>query len=233
MGMNDDNTVSFFSSHSLSAKAGFLAVHARKLQALAKRSGGDKSVGSKTATGSASSKTLSSARRIIGTSLDRPSERESESGASTFLGADQRHWEPTTSYLSALENREPASPGVGREPPTEALLAQSRDLVGQGKLGEATALCERAVKVMTRTEEGEKRPETMQAIAMLAELSRRRGRLEEAALHAAWLLRLKKQNMPEEDLSTADTFFLLGQIYKQQVSLFLLSFQTATLFHST
>jgi hypothetical protein len=118
MGMNDDNTVSFFSSHSLSAKAGFLAVHARKLQALAKRSGGDKSVGSKSATGSASSKTLSSARRIIGTSLDRPSERESESGASTFLGADQRHWEPTTSYLSALENREPASPGVGGEPPT-------------------------------------------------------------------------------------------------------------------
>ena len=114
MGMNDDNTVSFFSSHSLSAKAGFLAVHARKLQALAKRSGGDKSVGSKSATGSASSKTLSSARRIIGTSLDRPSERESESGASTFLGADQRHWEPTTSYSvrsKTANQRHPVSAG--------------------------------------------------------------------------------------------------------------------------
>ena len=45
---------------------------------------------------------------------------------------------------------------------------------------------------------------------------RRRGRLEEAAAHATWLLRLKKRALGEESLATADTLFLLGQIYKSQ-----------------
>ena len=52
----------------------------------------------------------------------------------------------------------------------------------------------------------------MRAIGLLASLCQRRGRLDEAARHAEWLLRLKKRTIGEEDLATADTMLLLGQV---------------------
>ena len=161
----------------------------------------------------AGSSNLSSGR--IGTSLDRPMD------AASFLGAEIQSWKintteaPMTSITARLEAISPSA-DASTHTSAAVLMEQSRELGRQNKLGEAAALCERAVNIMTQDEGAEMRPDTMQGIAMLAEFCRMRGRLPEAALHAAWLLQLKKQTMGEEDLSTADTMFLLGQIYKRQ-----------------
>jgi tetratricopeptide (TPR) repeat protein len=99
------------------------------------------------------------------------------------------------------------------------LLAEARELAGREKLGEAAAVCERAVAMLTSPESGHSghaQPETMQAIGLLSRLCYRRGRLDDAAHHANWLLKLKKHTLGEDDVSTADTMFVLGQILKRQ-----------------
>jgi hypothetical protein len=96
------------------------------------------------------------------------------------------------------------------------LLVSARKLAEQNKLGEATALCEKAVAVLTQLENGEDQIESMSAIGFLAELYLHRRRLDIACSHAEWLLRIKKRKMGEEDLSTADAMFLLGEIQKRR-----------------
>lgn len=104
-----------------------------------------------------------------------------------------------------------------------ALLGEAQELASCEKLGEAAAVCERAVAMLTSSspdrldsDDNTQPPEAMQAINLLSNICLRRGRLDDACHHTTWLLKLKKRAMGEEDVSTADTMLVQGQILKRQ-----------------